>query len=69
MITHVFKLRSDSSFTCTLKIRVYKKAKGIYVVEFQRRSGDGIFYNTVYRWGVQYMTQVLAEAAAQAIAL
>lgn len=38
--------------SCELKVRVYSQTRG-FDVEFQRRSGDAIVFNDVYRRIVQ----------------
>jgi hypothetical protein len=40
----------EQCVSCKLKVRVYDLEGGNYAVEFQRRAGDAILFNEIYRF-------------------
>jgi len=40
---------------CSLKIRAYRRTQKVCSIEFQRRGGDSLTFNSVYRQAVQYL--------------
>mmetsp|Transcript_11915 Transcript_11915/g.28444 ORF Transcript_11915/g.28444 Transcript_11915/m.28444 type:complete len:293 (-) Transcript_11915:217-1095(-) len=56
-----FSIKADvfrESAMCALKVRVYSVNKpGSYAVEFQRRAGDTVLFNTIYQHTRQHLQQ------------
>mmetsp|Transcript_7091 Transcript_7091/g.22148 ORF Transcript_7091/g.22148 Transcript_7091/m.22148 type:complete len:437 (-) Transcript_7091:14-1324(-) len=53
-----FTIKADvfvENVMCTLKIRVYHQEQGTYAIEFQRRSGDCVTFNTAYQQATKYL--------------
>mmetsp|Transcript_26321 Transcript_26321/g.55896 ORF Transcript_26321/g.55896 Transcript_26321/m.55896 type:complete len:443 (-) Transcript_26321:149-1477(-) len=42
---------------CTLKVRVYGQERGEYAIEFQRRSGDCLTFNSAYQRAGSYLAE------------
>jgi hypothetical protein len=40
---------------CQAKVRIYEESTDMYLIEFQRRSGDSLAFNSVYRAAEQYL--------------
>ncbi|CAK0811348.1 unnamed protein product [Prorocentrum cordatum] len=40
---------------CQLKVKMYEAAEDVYLIEFQRRSGDSLAFNSVYRLAEKYL--------------
>lgn len=54
-----FSIRAEvclDGLSCETKVRIYRQSCGIYIVEMQRRSGDGIAFNRLYRWASHYVS-------------
>lgn len=45
---------------CTMKTRVYSQPGACFAIEFQRRCGDGVVFNEVYRKAMEFMRPVCA---------
>jgi hypothetical protein len=62
-----FSIKADvfiENIMCTLKIRVYRDTReGWYFVEFQRRSGDCVSFNTAYQNACTYLRTRLGASA------
>jgi len=51
------------SMMCTVKARVYNQGSGQFAVEFQRRSGDAISFNTTFQKASTYLKRFVMLAA------
>jgi hypothetical protein len=40
---------------CQAKVRIYEESTDMYLIEFQRRSGDSLAFNSVYRAAEKYL--------------
>lgn len=53
-----FSIKADvfvDSMMCTVKMRVYSQGSGQFAIEFQRRSGDTLCFNTIFQQASDYL--------------
>jgi len=64
---HKFSTKAETcrnGLACVLKVRLYLHKSG-FAIEFQRRVGDGIAFNTVFRGASEYLTSKVPHGASE----